>query len=142
MNSACATEFGSKAYVFDEESRLLVVRRSDEENHGQHYWEVPGGQLDAGESPSNSVEREVNEETSLEVKILEPFDTWFFEKDSDTNIVGVDFLAKQVDGQVTLSAEHDEYQWLSQGSTGEMEFYGSIGGSVQKAFQIHGERYE
>lgn len=142
MSGTETTELGYKAYVFDGESRLLAVRRSDAEDHGRGVWEVPGGQLDYGESPSGSVKREVGEETGLEVEILEPFNTWFFEKDADTNIVGVDFLARRVAEEVTLSGEHDDHRWVDRDSSEGIEFYGSIGRSAQKVFQLYEDRYD
>jgi len=36
--------------------------------HPERGWEIPGGHLNAGESPEDALIREVLEETGLEVK--------------------------------------------------------------------------
>lgn len=45
---------------------LLMVRRSNPPEAGQ--WTIPGGKVDGGESLAQAVERELYEETGLEVR--------------------------------------------------------------------------
>jgi ADP-ribose pyrophosphatase YjhB (NUDIX family) len=52
------------AAIRNSESHLLLVRRADDEN-----WELPGGRVDIGESASETVVREVAEETGLVIKV-------------------------------------------------------------------------
>jgi len=54
---------GASAIVADEEGRLLLHRRSDNER-----WALPGGTMDIGETIAQCAEREVKEETGLTVK--------------------------------------------------------------------------
>ena len=54
------------AVVLDARGRLLLVRRGNEPSRG--LWSVPGGRVEAGESVAAAVEREVLEETGLEVR--------------------------------------------------------------------------
>jgi ADP-ribose pyrophosphatase YjhB (NUDIX family) len=53
------------AVVHDAAGRLLLVRRGREPHRGR--WSLPGGRVEAGESPEQAVEREVREETGLSV---------------------------------------------------------------------------
>ncbi len=53
---------GTDAVIYDEQGRLLLLKRSD---NGQ--WGLPGGQLDPLEPPALGVVREVYEETGLKV---------------------------------------------------------------------------
>ena len=50
---------GVIAVVRDERQRILCVRR----NYGDLAWTLPGGAMEAGESPLAALEREVHEET-------------------------------------------------------------------------------
>jgi len=52
------------ACIRDEEGRLLLLRRSDEED----LWGFPGGAMELGERVTETVVREVCEETGLEVE--------------------------------------------------------------------------
>ena len=54
------------AVVHDSAGRLLLIRRGTEPGRGR--WSVPGGRVEAGESLEAAVEREVREETGLQVR--------------------------------------------------------------------------
>jgi ADP-ribose pyrophosphatase YjhB (NUDIX family) len=54
------------AVVHDREGRLLLIRRGHDPGRG--LWSLPGGRVEAGESPRQAVEREVREETGLAVR--------------------------------------------------------------------------
>ena len=58
------------AVVHDDEGRLLLVRRGRDPHLGR--WSLPGGRVEAGESPEQAIEREVREETGLSVRAGAP----------------------------------------------------------------------
>ena len=58
------------AVVHDDRGRLLLIRRAHEPSKGR--WSLPGGRMEAGETPAQAVEREVLEETGLVVRAGEP----------------------------------------------------------------------
>jgi 8-oxo-dGTP diphosphatase len=53
------------AVVHDAAGRLLLIQRGHDPHRGQ--WSLPGGRIEAGESPEQAVVREVHEETGLQV---------------------------------------------------------------------------
>lgn len=53
------------AVVHDAAGRLLLIQRGHEPHAG--LWSLPGGRIEAGESPEQAVVREVREETGLDV---------------------------------------------------------------------------
>jgi ADP-ribose pyrophosphatase YjhB (NUDIX family) len=55
------------ALVYDDQHRLLVVRRAHEPGRG--LWSIPGGRVEPGEDYPTAVAREVAEETGLEVEV-------------------------------------------------------------------------
>jgi mutator protein MutT len=56
---------GVDAIVRDEQGRILITRRSDDGD-----WDLPGGAIEPGETPSEGVRREVREETGLDVRVV------------------------------------------------------------------------
>ena len=59
-------KIGVDAAVFNEDGKLLLLRRDDD-----GLWSVPGGWAELGESPQESIRREVQEETTLDVEVGE-----------------------------------------------------------------------
>ncbi len=60
-----------RAVVLDEEENVLLVRERED-----GLWTLPGGWVDVGESPSESVEREVKEESGYEVRAVRLLALW------------------------------------------------------------------
>jgi len=61
------------AVVHDAAGRLLLIRRAHEPGRG--LWSLPGGRVEAGESAAEAVQREVREETGLDVRAGAPVGT-------------------------------------------------------------------
>ena len=53
------------ALIFDDARRVLLIK----ENYHRRRYGLPGGALEAGETPVEAVVREVREETGLEVNV-------------------------------------------------------------------------
>jgi len=58
------------AVVHDRAGRLLLIQRGHAPHAGS--WSLPGGRVERGETPEQAVEREVREETGLEVRAGDP----------------------------------------------------------------------
>ncbi len=54
----------ASAIVADDEGRILLIKRTDNE-----YWSIPGGGMEPGESIAETVVREVREETGIEARV-------------------------------------------------------------------------
>lgn len=49
-------------------NKILLLKRSKSVSHGKGQWSFPGGHLEFGEKPEEAAEREVFEETGIQIK--------------------------------------------------------------------------
>jgi ADP-ribose pyrophosphatase YjhB (NUDIX family) len=54
------------AFIQDDEGRILMIRRTDND-----LYSIPGGQLELGETLAEAAVREVREETGIECEVTE-----------------------------------------------------------------------
>jgi mutator protein MutT len=55
---------GVGAVIRNERGDVLITRRSDDGT-----WDIPAGSVEPGETPAESIRREVHEETGLDVRV-------------------------------------------------------------------------
>jgi 8-oxo-dGTP diphosphatase len=106
---------GVGAVIFDE-NRVLLVRRGQEPLKGQ--WSLPGGALELGETLEEGIQREVREETGLEVEpvcIIEVLDR--ISRNEDGRIryhyVLVDYLCRVTGGLLTCASDAVDAKWAA-----------------------------
>ncbi len=100
--------------VFNDENKILIIRRTAGDSVHPGYWDIPGGTLNNGEDPVVGAIREAKEESGLE--LINP--SLFFQKsniDTDKNkqFITLVFLAKYSGGDVAVNMDdHDEFAWI------------------------------
>ncbi|HEX4906819.1 MAG TPA: NUDIX hydrolase [Acidimicrobiales bacterium] len=57
--------YGAGTFLFDGDGRLLLIK----EDYGERRFSLPGGQVDAGESPIEAALREAREEIGCEIRV-------------------------------------------------------------------------
>ncbi len=68
------------AAVIFEKGKVLITRRPDHKAQGG-LWEFPGGKIDPGESPEESLRREIREELDAEIRVIEIFEVVHYRYD-------------------------------------------------------------
>ncbi len=100
------------AGVVVRDGEILAMRRS-ELKVGSGLWETMSGRVEPDEDPIVAIEREIAEETGLEVRVdPRPVDAYAARRGDDPMIVIV-FRADWVTGEVQRSDEHDAHRWLT-----------------------------
>jgi ADP-ribose pyrophosphatase YjhB (NUDIX family) len=59
----------ASALIVDDEGRVLLARRAGDPGEGM--WDIPGGFIEEGEDPLETLRREIEEETSLEIQPID-----------------------------------------------------------------------
>jgi len=83
---------GAFALIFDDNGRILLNQRRDNQK-----WNPPGGRVEAGEMPAETVVRETLEETGLHVEVERL--VGFYGKEGQTDYVFT-FLCRVIGGQI------------------------------------------
>ncbi|MBI4132449.1 MAG: NUDIX hydrolase [Candidatus Sungbacteria bacterium] len=103
-----------KAVILDSEGKLLTIRRSQTHRIDPGGWDLPGGDLEFGEDPMVGIIREVREETGLsEVHNLAPYDVEGHVAVNQEYWVTIAYRGNSGENKVTLSNEHDDFQWVT-----------------------------
>lgn len=117
---------GCSAVIRNNDGRVLLTRRRD---NGQ--WCLPSGGMDAGESPSETILREVFEETGLRVRVKrlagvysDPNQLVMYQDGNKVQIVALHFEAEITGGTPGLSDETSDFGWFSLEEMDGMEMLG------------------
>ena len=113
------TKFVAKVVIFDEQGRILLLKRKKDQKYPEQ-WDLPGGHLLQGEDWFSGAEREVKEETNLYIYDLEKVHEEGRKKYYKTNkFKGDIFDHKEL-------PEHDEYIWLETEKLNKLNDVGDI----------------
>ncbi|HEV2779226.1 MAG TPA: NUDIX domain-containing protein [Actinophytocola sp.] len=63
---------GARVLLLDPHDRVLLIHARDPDQPTHHWWELPGGGLDPGETPTDAAIRELAEETGIHLDHLGP----------------------------------------------------------------------
>lgn len=102
----------AKAFIVDDEERLLILKREPENVQMPEAWELGGGRLEPGENPFEGLKREVMEETGLEIEVQRPLSVRHFTRKDGQVITMLVFVCKPLGKEVKLSKEHTEFEWI------------------------------
>jgi len=104
----------AKVIVFDSENNVLLLRISDwpERPDKSHKPDLPGGEVEHGESSQIGVARELLEETGLQVNPEKLVRVYYDVDAGRGQIVEREvFICRVSEKSVVLSTEHEEYWW-------------------------------
>ena len=109
---------GVGALVFNPEAdTYLLLKRAQMKDFAAGAWECVTGRVDQGEGFDEAVVREVREEIGAEVQPLYILGTTHFYRGTavpENELIGIIYLCTIADPTtITISAEHDEFCWLT-----------------------------
>lgn len=98
------------AALMIDRNRVLIARRHPAGRHGG-WWEFPGGQIEAGETPEACLCREIREELELEIEVGELVARSVYEYDHGE----IELLAYRVCRWhgVPVVHVHDRIEWVT-----------------------------
>ena len=121
--------------LIEDKNRYLMIRQ---EVKGKLFWDLPGGRVEHGESPYDTLHREVKEETNLDIKIVKPVGMWWFFREVDEDqVVCNTFLCKPNHSDVNMNinpADENikEFRWLTKEEILNLDMYPSLKELIKK----------
>jgi ADP-ribose pyrophosphatase YjhB (NUDIX family) len=130
---------GCSAAILDEGRRILLTRRMD---NGQ--WCLPGGRMESGESAAEACEREVFEETGLNVRVKRlvgvyshPDQLVIYPDGNKAHIVALHFEAEITSGELGLSNETTDFGCFTLQQIEELEMLGRHKERIMDTLENH-----
>lgn len=95
--------FVALSLIINDRNEVLMGRRHDPKNRGMHdRWEFPGGKVEFGEHPMDSVVREAREEVAIDVtvdRVLNIY-SWFHPDRPHIQVILMAYIARCKPGQI------------------------------------------
>jgi 8-oxo-dGTP diphosphatase len=116
-----------KCLIIRSDGKILALKRSADDYSRGGNWDLPGGGYERGEQVIEAIRREVKEEAGLIANTLHPIfvdnhmnvKKGFF---AGLNVFGICYVCKDWEGEVILSDEHTEYQWVTAEEFAQLSF--------------------
>jgi 8-oxo-dGTP diphosphatase len=104
--------------------RVFAARRTEPEFLAG-FWEFPGGKVEDGEDPREALVREIQEELSATIAVLDEItdadSPWPVSADFCLRL----FLASVMDGELVAGPDHDALQWVDPGDLDSVDWLAS-----------------
>lgn len=131
------------AFVRHETGRLLLIRRTDND-----LYAIPGGALELGETLTQTVQREVMEETGIAVKVTgligvysDPEHVIEFTDGEVRQEFSICFRADPTGGDLRTSDESKEVLWVAPADLDELNIHPSIRLRIRHGLEERAEPY-
>lgn len=123
------------AVVTDDAGRVLLIHKTD-----NGLWALPGGGHEIGESISETVVREVREETGYDVAVhaisgiyTDPGHVMAYDDGEVRQQFSIAFLADLIGGSPTTSSESSDVKWLTREQIERLDMHPSMRMRLQHA---------
>jgi ADP-ribose pyrophosphatase YjhB (NUDIX family) len=131
------------AFIQDDEGRILMIRRTDND-----LYAIPGGQLELGETLAQAAVREVREETGIECEIIgviglysNPNHVIAYDDGEIRQEFSICFRANRVGGIPRTSIESKEVVWVAAQEFNKFSIHPSVILRIEHALQMLGSTF-
>ncbi len=108
------------AIIFEVDKYLCLQRNFSKYPYISYKYEFPGGKIESGETMVNALKREIMEELSLDIEIIEEY-LKVEHKYPDFEIIMHSFLCKKLTDTLILK-EHINFVWLNKSELNKLDW--------------------
>ncbi|PIT88864.1 MAG: DNA mismatch repair protein MutT [Candidatus Levybacteria bacterium CG10_big_fil_rev_8_21_14_0_10_36_7] len=107
--------FLSTGLIIRPDKKFLLVKRSANDTFLPGFWELPGGKVEKKETSEEGLLRELLEECGMDVEIVQVSHKKSFARhEKGIEFIETFYLCRiNHAGNVTLSDEHSEFEWIN-----------------------------
>ncbi|PXZ03406.1 8-oxo-dGTP diphosphatase MutT [Gilliamella apicola] len=105
--------------IRSQDCQIFITQRG-EDSHLAGFWEFPGGKIEVGETPYQTLEREIAEEVDIHIQQSQFLKTFEYSYD-DRDITIHAYLVEEWDG-VPFAKEGQPSRWIDQEDLNADEF--------------------
>lgn len=109
--------------IIRHENKYLFTLRNEEGSDMHGMWQIPGGGLEFGEKPLDTLHREVREELGTKIKLLHPEPTVDTEVRGKWQGIFISYLCElhEPNSKITLNHEASEFSWFTMEELSQVE---------------------
>jgi mutator protein MutT len=121
--------YAASAVVWRQDEVLLVRRGRPP---GKDYWSLPGGKIEAGETPEAAALREVREETGLQPELLGLIGV-FSISSGDVEYRISCFVARSISGAIQFGDDAADAQWVKLSAVNKLKLAPNTFEAIQQS---------
>jgi 8-oxo-dGTP pyrophosphatase MutT (NUDIX family) len=99
---------GMHCMIKNQKGEFLVLKRNESDRNDPNFWDLPGGGIEINENLTEALKREIKEETNLKVANINLIGAYT----CDEGRLQLCAISELKGGELQLSHEHSDYQWL------------------------------
>lgn len=121
------------------DGRALLIKRGHPPLQGE--WSIPGGTLELGETLSEGVERELLEETAIQVRVIDLIEVFerVFRDDAGRaqyHFVILDYLCEPISGEARAGSDVTDVAWVPQAALESYSLTPTALRVIHRAFEM------
>jgi 8-oxo-dGTP diphosphatase len=107
--------FSAMKAIIKKNNSFLVL---EHDFNGEKIYDLPGGKVEYGENPLDTLKREVKEETMLDINIIKSLGViWFFRRSDKNQVVCNTYLCETLSDKIDISKNPTNekivtYRWI------------------------------
>lgn len=118
----------SAAVIINNADKILILQRGKTAPWMPLKWNLPGGIIEANETPEEAAIREAKEETSIDISNLKPVDK-FLDPEGWTVYF---FTTENYSGVISLT-ENENYKWITKEEINNYDFVPYVKEAIYKS---------